>query len=79
MRNEPRTHSRGSSRVRQFRKFRRRRYRRIIVEGLDRSAQTLKGQFDPLWENGEKERYMRSLEREDKARYREKMEKRAGV
>ncbi len=49
------------------------------AEGLDRYAQTLKERFDPLWENGEKERYMRSLEREDKARYREKMEKRAGV
>ncbi len=44
-----------------------------IPEDLDSYARRIKAIYDPLWEDGEKEKYLKSLEKEDKKELLERM------
>ncbi|HDQ93637.1 MAG TPA: radical SAM protein [Synergistetes bacterium] len=47
-----------------------------LADGLDKYASGVKAEMDPLWNGGERDRYLASLEKEDKPRSREKINKR---
>ena len=45
------------------------------ADGLDRYSKILADLYDPVWSRGERERYLRSLEREDKSYFLDKIQK----
>jgi hypothetical protein len=52
---------------------------RILTDlsaGLDRYSEEIHARFDPLWEGGGRDSYLRSLDREDKSRSHERHKKR---
>ena len=47
-----------------------------MSEDLDRYASKVKGLFDPLWESGGREKYLKSLQNEEKGEVHERLGKR---